>query len=77
MHDEAQMLFGGTGASGYGKFGGKAAEPFLVVLRQHMGARSTSEPLPTLTPVCRRVPRHPPLLSHPHMRRHLQRLQRL
>ena len=36
-------------AAGLRKFGGKAAEPFLVVLRQHMGARSIREPVPTLT----------------------------
>jgi DNA (cytosine-5)-methyltransferase 1 len=36
-------------AAGLRKFGGAAAEPFLVVLRQHMGARSLDEPPPTLT----------------------------
>jgi DNA (cytosine-5)-methyltransferase 1 len=36
-------------AAGLRKFGGKAAEPFLVVLRQHMGARSINDPIPTLT----------------------------
>lgn len=36
-------------AAGLRKFGGAAAEPFLVVLRQHMAARSLNDPLPTLT----------------------------
>ncbi len=36
-------------AAGLKKFGGKAAEPFLVVLRRHADARSVNEPLPTLT----------------------------
>jgi DNA (cytosine-5)-methyltransferase 1 len=36
-------------AAGLRKFGGTAAEPFLVILRQHMGARSVDEPIPTLT----------------------------
>jgi acyl-CoA reductase-like NAD-dependent aldehyde dehydrogenase len=33
VHDEAQMPFGGTGASGYGRFGGKAAIDFFTELR--------------------------------------------
>ncbi len=36
-------------AAGLRKFGGKYAEPFLVVLRRHADARSVNEPLPTLT----------------------------
>lgn len=36
-------------AAGLRKFGGAAAEPFLVILRQHMGARSINDPVPTLT----------------------------
>lgn len=36
-------------SAGLKKFCGAAAEPFLVVMRQHMGERSLSEPLPTLT----------------------------
>ena len=36
-------------AAGLRKFGGKNAEPFLVVLRNHMGAQSLSQPVPTLT----------------------------
>lgn len=36
-------------AAGLRKFGGKAAEPFLVVLRQHMDGRSIDDPIPTLT----------------------------
>ena len=36
------------------------------------------EPLLALGPICRRAPRPPSLLlDHPHMRRHLQRQQRL
>lgn len=34
--------------AGLRKFGGKNAEPFLVVLRNHCGARSLDEPVPTL-----------------------------
>lgn len=33
---------------GLRKFGGAALEPWLVVLRQHMGARSTADPVPTI-----------------------------
>jgi benzaldehyde dehydrogenase (NAD) len=33
VHDEAQMPFGGTGASGYGRFGGKAAIDAFTELR--------------------------------------------
>lgn len=36
-------------AAGLKKFGGAKAEPFLVMLRQHMTARSVNAPLPTLT----------------------------
>ena len=36
-------------AAGLRRFGGKNAEPFLVILRNHGGARSISDPLPTLT----------------------------
>jgi acyl-CoA reductase-like NAD-dependent aldehyde dehydrogenase len=32
VHDEAQMPFGGVGASGYGRFGGKAAIDFFTEL---------------------------------------------
>lgn len=35
-------------AEGLRRFGGKSAEPFLIVLRQHSGARSLDEPLPTM-----------------------------
>jgi DNA (cytosine-5)-methyltransferase 1 len=35
--------------AGLRKFGGTAAEPFLVILRNHGGARSLDEPIPTLT----------------------------
>ena len=35
--------------AGLKKFGGKNAEPFLVILRNHGNARSLDEPLPTLT----------------------------
>lgn len=35
--------------AGLRKFGGKNAEPFLVILRQHADAMSVDEPLPTLT----------------------------
>lgn len=35
--------------AGLQKFGGKNAEPFLVVLRNHCGPRSLKKPLPTLT----------------------------
>lgn len=35
--------------AGLRKFGGRYAEPFLVVLRQHMDGRSVNDPLPTLT----------------------------
>ena len=33
VHDEAQMPFGGVGASGYGKFGGKAGIDSFTELR--------------------------------------------
>ena len=33
VHDEAQMPFGGVGASGYGRFGGKAAIDEFTELR--------------------------------------------
>ena len=33
VHDEAQMPFGGTKASGYGRFGGKAAIDEFTELR--------------------------------------------
>jgi acyl-CoA reductase-like NAD-dependent aldehyde dehydrogenase len=33
VHDEAQMPFGGVGASGYGRFGGKAAIDFFTEIR--------------------------------------------
>ena len=33
MHDEAQMPFGGVKASGYGRFGGKAAIDEFTELR--------------------------------------------
>ncbi|HEY8433709.1 MAG TPA: aldehyde dehydrogenase family protein, partial [Sphingomicrobium sp.] len=33
VHDEAQMPFGGVGASGYGRFGGKAAIEAFTDLR--------------------------------------------
>lgn len=33
VHDEAQMPFGGVGASGYGRFGGKAAIAEFTELR--------------------------------------------
>lgn len=33
VHDEAQMPFGGVGASGYGRFGGKAGIEEFTVLR--------------------------------------------
>lgn len=36
-------------AAGLRKFGGRNAEPFLVVLRNHMGARSLDTPVPTVT----------------------------
>lgn len=36
-------------AAGLRKFGGKYAEPFLLVLRRHADARSIHEPLPTIT----------------------------
>jgi DNA (cytosine-5)-methyltransferase 1 len=36
-------------AAGLRKFCGEAAEPFLVVLRQHMDGKSINEPLPCLT----------------------------
>lgn len=36
-------------AAGLKKFGGANAEPFLVVLRNHMGARSLDAPVPTVT----------------------------
>lgn len=36
-------------AAGLRKFGGANAEPFLVILRNHGGARSLDEPLPTVT----------------------------
>lgn len=36
-------------AAGLRKFGGQNAEPFLVVLRNHMGARSLDAPMPTVT----------------------------
>lgn len=36
-------------AAGLQKFGGANAEPFLIILRQHMGARSIDDPLPTVT----------------------------
>lgn len=35
--------------AGLQKFGGPNAEPFLIVLRQHMNAQSLNEPLPTLS----------------------------
>lgn len=35
--------------AGLEKFGGAELEPFLVVLRQHMGGRSVHAPLPTLS----------------------------
>jgi len=34
--------------AGLKKFGGKNAEPFLVILRNHCSSRSLNEPLPTL-----------------------------
>jgi DNA (cytosine-5)-methyltransferase 1 len=36
-------------AAGLRRFGGKHAEPFLVVLRNHQHSRSLNEPLPTVT----------------------------
>ena len=33
MHDEPQMPFGGCGASGYGRFGGKAGIDAFTRLR--------------------------------------------
>jgi len=36
-------------AAGLRKFGGRSAEPFLVILRRHMDASSLSEPMPTVT----------------------------
>jgi acyl-CoA reductase-like NAD-dependent aldehyde dehydrogenase len=33
VHDEPQMPFGGLGASGYGRFGGKAGIDFFTELR--------------------------------------------
>lgn len=36
-------------AAGLRKFGGKNADPFLVVLRNHMDAQSIDGPIPTLT----------------------------
>jgi len=33
VHDEAQMPFGGVGASGYGRFGGKAGIDSFTELR--------------------------------------------
>jgi len=35
-------------SAGLKKFCGAAAEPFLVILRQHMGGRSIKDPLPTI-----------------------------
>jgi DNA (cytosine-5)-methyltransferase 1 len=35
--------------AGLKKFGGPNAEPFLIVLRQHMAAQSLNEPIPTLS----------------------------
>ncbi|MCU1328401.1 MAG: cytosine-specific methylase [Bryobacterales bacterium] len=35
-------------AAGLRKFGGNRAEPFLVILRNHMNAQSLDEPLPTV-----------------------------
>jgi DNA (cytosine-5)-methyltransferase 1 len=35
--------------AGLRRFGGRAAEPFLVLLRRNMTARSVDEPVPTLT----------------------------
>jgi DNA (cytosine-5)-methyltransferase 1 len=35
--------------AGLRKFGGKRAEPFLVILRNHADAKSVDEPMPTLT----------------------------
>jgi DNA (cytosine-5)-methyltransferase 1 len=35
--------------AGLKKFGGKDAEPFIVVLRNHMAGRSADQPLPTIT----------------------------
>lgn len=35
--------------AGLRKFGGKFAEPFLVILRNHGSARSVDEPIPTVT----------------------------
>jgi DNA (cytosine-5)-methyltransferase 1 len=35
--------------AGLNKFGGPNAEPFLIVLRQHMGAQSVNDPIPTLS----------------------------
>lgn len=36
-------------AAGLRKFGGANAEPFLVILRNHMAAQSINEPVPTVT----------------------------
>ena len=36
-------------AAGLRKFGGKHAEPFLVVLRRNQNARSMDDPVPTIT----------------------------
>ncbi len=36
-------------AAGLRKFGGKHADPFLVVLRRHADARSVNDPVPTIT----------------------------
>lgn len=35
--------------AGLEKFGGSELRPFLIILRQHMGARSLDKPLPTLS----------------------------
>jgi acyl-CoA reductase-like NAD-dependent aldehyde dehydrogenase len=47
VHDEAQMPFGGVGASGYGRFGGKAGIDSFTELRW-----ITMETQPGHFPIC-------------------------
>jgi DNA (cytosine-5)-methyltransferase 1 len=49
---------------GLEKFGGVHAQPFLVVLRNHMGGRSLDEPLPTISAGGQHIALVQPFLMH-------------
>jgi DNA (cytosine-5)-methyltransferase 1 len=50
--------------SGLERFGGPGIQPFLVVLRQHMGGRSLDRPLPTIAAAGQHIGLCEPVLMH-------------